>query len=94
MNDRVSFDVDRGFESRAIMGHKKDPALVTFLIKNNIAATADSANRMLLAVVVTCIVVTCAIVGYYILGIGNTPQVRYNIPPQLQGQLLLDQQSR
>lgn len=92
MSDKVSFDVDKSFDPRMAMAQKKDPALVAFLVKKNIAANADSASRILVAIIVICIVISLAIVGYYYLGIGNHVQVRYNIPPEIQGQMILNAQ--
>jgi len=92
MNENVSFEADNNnYASGKQPFQKKDPAIIAFLIRKKIVTDTAGANRLLISVIIILLLISAVIFGYYYLNIGNPVQIRYSVPPELQGQLINQQ---
>jgi hypothetical protein len=67
--------------------HSNEPWMVRLLLKIKIVSNEKQANVLLIIVAIIFLLVTAIVFGYYVFGIGNPVQVKYNIPSQLQAQM-------
>ncbi len=78
---------DMTFKSRKIIGEAQIPTLVKFLVDKGVTKSAKQAYNLLAICTVVFILVTIIIYAYYILGIGNPVQTKYETPIELQMQI-------
>jgi hypothetical protein len=67
--------------------HSNEPWMVRLLLKTKIVSNGKQANILLIATSIIFLLITAIVFGYYVFGIGNPKQVKYNIPSQLQTQI-------
>jgi hypothetical protein len=67
--------------------HSNEPWMVRLLLGTKIVSNRKQAEVLMIVVSIIFLLITAIIFGYYVFGIGNPVQVKYNIPSQLQTQI-------
>ena len=78
---------DYEYKSKNNADTSKTSALTKFFINAGLAKNEKQSNYIMIVVILLCLIASAYFFGYYVFGIGNSPQVKVIIPPGLQDQL-------
>jgi len=67
--------------------HSNKPWMVGFLSKIKIVNNDKQAEVLLLIISIIFLLISAVVIGYYLFGIGNPTQVKFNIPNELKTQM-------
>ncbi len=86
----VDFSAQRqpsNYSSRRLLGAPEKPKMVTYIMSAGLAKTEAQAYSLLKWTVIISFAIIIILFAYFVLGIGNPTQVRYNFPQELKDQL-------